>query len=336
MPRQPNDESAARCCILDPEPGSAMTIDKSTLLKAGVYATTFALPATVRGRVRLRWRTRIELAQCRGADLVVLSRAKSGRTWLRAMLSTLYQRRYGLDDGLLLDGGNFHRIDRRIPNVAFFHGHSLDAVFGTTDALPWDSEKPVIFLVRHPCDVAVSEYFQSTRRASAHKREMHGVDAALPMFAFVMNGTAGLRAIVAYMNAWRERVSHMPNALTVRYEDMRAAPERELARIVRHIGEPFTADEIATAVAQCAYDVMKEKERSNHYGDRRLAPRDLDDPDSYKVRRGKVGGYRDYFTPAEIAAMEEYVCAHLAPAFGYEALPIAVVGAPVPRPGGAP
>lgn len=36
-----------------------------------------------------------------------------------------------------------------------------------------------------------------------------------------------------------------------------------------------------------------------------------------KVRRGKVGGYRDYFTPDELARIDAYIEDHLAPAFAY-------------------
>jgi alcohol sulfotransferase len=49
----------------------------------------------------------------------------------------------------------------------------------------------------------------------------------------------------------------------------------------------------------------------------RLAPRDASNPDSYKVRRAKVGGYRDYFDDAQIAHMDEFVRSRLSASFGY-------------------
>jgi hypothetical protein len=49
----------------------------------------------------------------------------------------------------------------------------------------------------------------------------------------------------------------------------------------------------------------------------RLTPKDRQNPDSYKVRRAKVGGYRDYFEEHEIAAIEELIQVTLAPSFGY-------------------
>jgi alcohol sulfotransferase len=48
-----------------------------------------------------------------------------------------------------------------------------------------------------------------------------------------------------------------------------------------------------------------------------MAPRDQDNPDSYKVRRAKVGGYRDYFDDAQIAAIDALVSERLDPVYGY-------------------
>jgi hypothetical protein len=50
----------------------------------------------------------------------------------------------------------------------------------------------------------------------------------------------------------------------------------------------------------------------------KLKPGDVADPNSYKVRRGKVGGYREDLTPAQIAALESKMAARLSPYFGYE------------------
>lgn len=233
------------------------------------------------------------------------------------MISACYHERYGLPENLLLEFDNLHHLDQRVPKVSFAHGHALTSSFATPGHELWQVDKPLVFLVRNPCDVAVSEYFQSTRRASAYKREMWGVDNEAPMFDFVMHGPVGLPVIIHYMNTVAERISDLPNAITVRYEDMRANPEGELARVVAHIDAPFESNQIERAVEQCRFDAMKRKEKENFYHNSRLAARDPDDPDSYKVRRAKVGGYRDYFDDGQIQAMERYMTDHLLPRLGY-------------------
>jgi hypothetical protein len=48
-----------------------------------------------------------------------------------------------------------------------------------------------------------------------------------------------------------------------------------------------------------------------------MMPRDKDNPDSFKVRKGKVGGYRDYFTDEEVAAIDRRLAETLASLFNY-------------------
>ncbi len=48
-----------------------------------------------------------------------------------------------------------------------------------------------------------------------------------------------------------------------------------------------------------------------------MMPRDKDNPNSFKVRRAKVGGYRDYFTDEEVAAIDQRLADTLDPMFSY-------------------
>jgi hypothetical protein len=46
-------------------------------------------------------------------------------------------------------------------------------------------------------------------------------------------------------------------------------------------------------------------------------PKDVNNPESFKTRRGKVGGYRDQFTADELVTIERCVSDNLSSAFGY-------------------
>ena len=48
-------------------------------------------------------------------------------------------------------------------------------------------------------------------------------------------------------------------------------------------------------------------------------PGDKSNPDSYKVRRAKVGGYRDYFNDAELEQIDSMVNERLRSGLGYKA-----------------
>jgi alcohol sulfotransferase len=66
---------------------------------------------------------------------------------------------------------------------------------------------------------------------------------------------------------------------------------------------------------------MRKLEQKAAFGsaDRRIVPGEAGNPDSFKVRRGKVGGYHDYLSEEQAAELDGLVAARLSPAFGYGA-----------------
>lgn len=288
-------------------------IDRLRLYRAGIWALTAPLPRAHRIKARHRLRAGLDNRRVLAADVLVLSRAKSGRTWLRAMLSRLYQKRHGLSGNQLLEYDNFKRQHPAIPVYAMTHGHYLDHLAHH----PRHGERlcamPVIFLLRDPRDVAVSEYFQSTRRASAYKRELYAVDQAGSMFEFVMQSPLGLPAICDYLNHWYQELENWQRVYRLYYESLRADPEAEMARVLAFLGEEFSSEEIAEAVEFASFEALKRKERDNYFKNSRLKASNVEDPDSYKVRRGKVGGYRDYFDDSEVERIDRFIGERLIP-----------------------
>jgi hypothetical protein len=279
------------------------------------------IPKQIQNRVMHGWRSRKELGRAAKCDTIVLSRAKSGRTWLRAMISRMYQRHYSLEENQLLEFDNFHRQNREIPPLLFTHGYYLRQEIESTGSAARCAKKKLLFLLRNPCDVAVSEYFQSTKRAKQSKVDLYGIDKEMPMFDFVMRGPMGIPAIVAYLNSWSGSLDKVDHVLRVRYEDLRAEPVEGLSQVSQFLGAPFSAETIQEAVDFADFENLKNLEKQDFFNNSRLRPRNPDDPDSFKVRRGKVEGYRDYFDEDQIRQMEELVRSRLAPIFGYYAEP---------------
>jgi hypothetical protein len=67
-------------------------------------------------------------------------------------------------------------------------------------------------------------------------------------------------------------------------------------------------------------DNLRELERKSFFrrSGIRMMPKDRANPDSYKVRRAKVGGYRDYFDDDQLAQIDSMVQSSLSPVFGYD------------------
>ena len=62
------------------------------------------------------------------------------------------------------------------------------------------------------------------------------------------------------------------------------------------MGETFSDEEIDEAVDFGSFDNLRALESKGFFRQGGLTLRNPDDPESFKVRRAKVGGYRDYFT----------------------------------------
>jgi hypothetical protein len=270
-----------------------------------------------------RWlRGREEARKLARTDYVLMSWGKSGRTWLRLMISRFYQLAYGIAEGRMLEFDNLHRANPAIPPLFFTHSNYLRDYTGDWTTKRAFYDKQVIMLVRDPRDVAVSQYFQWKFRMRPVKKLLndyppHG--AEVPIFDFVIGEGAGLPAILDFFEIWERELPKVRASIIVRYEDMRADPAGALGHVLAFLGTPGTPEQIESAVAYAAYDNMKQLEQKDVFwlSGIRLRPGDRANPDSYKVRRAKVGGWRDYFDDRESAAIDAMLAARPLPLFGY-------------------
>jgi hypothetical protein len=256
-----------------------------------------------------RRRTRKHLPALIGADVVFLSHAKSGRTWVRALISNVWHRLYGVPENDLVDLDNFKTIDPRIPSLYFTHWVSEPwAVRRRISRLV--RSKPVVFLARDPRDVATSHYFHFVRRSGPRTRRRRGLPANLGQMSvpeFLMNPRFGVGAIAAYNRHWERRVAAVPRGLALHYEALRAAPLEHLRRLMVFLGTPASDEVLEAAIAFADFESLRKKEQEGFFlSDELRAPKTADEG-AFKVRRGKIGGYRDYLTPEQIEQVDEVV-----------------------------
>ncbi len=270
-----------------------------------------------------RWlRGREQFRKLRRADCVVVSFGKSGRTWLRVMLSRFYQVKHGLSERYLIGFDNLHYKNRAIPKIFFTHDNYVKDYTGNADNKADYYGKKIILLVRNPADVAVSQYHQWLHRMRPKKKALndypaHGEEVSI--FDFVAQREAGLPKVIGFMNGWAQEFPRLNDLLVVRYEDMKSRPEETLGKVVDFIGTPGTGEQIREAVAFASFENMKQMEQKRTFwlSGGRMVPRDRSNPNSFKVRRAKVGGYRDHFSDQENAQIDEAISAQLSPVFGY-------------------
>ncbi len=273
-----------------------------------------------------RWlRGRDETRRLASADLVVVSFGKSGRTWLRVMVSRYYQLVHAIPEQILMGFSNYHQLQAEIPKILFTHDNFIKDYTGELDSKAAFYQKKVVLLVRNPKDVAVSLYFQWLHRMRPEKMNLNGFPpqgAKVSPYEFVMDPNRGISMIIAFLNLWARESTRVENLLIVRYEDMRKDASGALRRILAFAADGRPIDELALgqAVDYASVENMRKLEESAAFerSGGRMRPGNPDDPDSFKVRRAKVGGYRDYFSEAETAEIDALVQRDLSPLFGYE------------------
>ncbi len=127
----------------------------------------------------------------------------------------------------------------------------------------------------------------------------------------------GVLAIVNTMNAWIDEFSRRDNFTLIRYEALRASPAEHFRDLLAMLGES-TPDMTMfdEALEFSRFENMQKLEAAGAFDSKILHPGDVRDPESFKVRRGKVGGYREYLS-AEDQAFGGSALAKLDPRFGY-------------------
>jgi hypothetical protein len=276
------------------------------------------LPENKRFPTERRLRGWLEQQRLDRADYVVVSFGKSGRTWLRVMVSRIYQKRHGLSDELI-EYGNYHRADPALPRVLFTHDNYLRDYTGHGGGKAAFANKPVLLLVRHPADITMSQYFQWKHRMRPHKvllNQYPPVDDKVTPFEFMMGGS-GLPKVNAWLNEWAVGLDGLESSLVVRYEDMRRDNFGELRRIADFMKMNATDAEVSDAVEWARFENMKQREAEASSSSDRLRAGDVANPDSFKTRRAKVGGWQDYFDDAEVEAIADNIDRTLDPRFGY-------------------
>jgi hypothetical protein len=266
------------------------------------------------------WRINLSsrAAELRDGDAIVVSIPKSGRTWLRTFLSAYFCARYGYPFSLDL----IKYRDPRIPRVIYSH----DLFEHRTKGRWWDRIRgkylvpaselrraKVILLVRDPRDAFVSHYVQLTRPTADAPDELKRKNVG----EMLRDSLLGIEQIIRTMNDWLAEFGHRPNLTLVRYEDLRSRPAEHFGRVLAAVGEPEVSQEhLDAALRFCEFSNMQKMEAAGSFDSKILQPRDMNDPESFNVRRGKVGGYRDYLS-ADDQQYAADALRELDPRFGY-------------------
>jgi hypothetical protein len=244
--------------------------------------------------IKARLRPGRERRQRAGAEVVIVSFPKSGRTWFRLMLGKALCDRYDLPEDKMIDTLWLTRAAGLPPAVLTHDGGSnlearhVDRLVRHKDDY---RDKKVLLLARDPRDVVTSCYFQASRRRKLFRGSISD---------FVRDPHYGIRKIVTWLNIWHENRDVPRGFQLIRYEDLKGEPVKTLRVALELMGVSDLDDgAVAAAVEFARFENMKKMEQEKRFDSGIMRTKGAD-PESSKVRKGKVGGHKEYLAPDDI------------------------------------
>ena len=238
-------------------------------------------------------------------DIFLVSFPKSGNTWTRFLLANLLhpkQTATFANIHLLIpdaDSTSKRHLDR-MPKPRIIKSHEcFDPRYGR-----------VIYIVRDPRDVAVSQYHY-------HRKLMKiGDDSPIQTFVarFLAGQTCPHGSWGQNVITWLATSEGSPNFLRLRYEDMLADTARELAKVAGFIGVSASSEQIARAIERSSAARMRklEETQTDQCNLTKGSRKDLT-----FVRAAGAGGWRSEL-PAGLVEKIETAWGSLMQHLGYE------------------
>lgn len=223
-----------------------------------------------------------------------ISYPKCGRTWVRVFLANYYSYKTGKNIQLV----NEYPLPY-MPKIYFTHGHykqNNEAILKDIDKA---INKKIIFMQRDPKDVVVSLYFHYAKRFNTPYKDT--------ISEFIRDKHVGIEKVILYNQLWKMALQDkFEHFIILKYEDLAKDPTEEFDKLLFFIGENSNPEALKCAVEQSSFKKMQHKERYQLFQHPSLQPTNPNDINSYKVRRGVIGGYKDYLSVEDINYLERW------------------------------
>lgn len=218
-------------------------------------------------------------------NLLIVSFPKSGRSWLRVMMDDLSFTPDFSHAGVTIEKYN----------------HYSDALKNIENFFP----RKIIFLSRDPRDAIVSYFFQLTSRLDVFDGTIH---------EFIKHEKHGIRTACLFNTGWIKNAHKFSGFFHLKYEDLIEEPENTLTKTINFIGIEKKQRLIRSVIQNNSIEEMRKKEKEGILEKRfpnKFSEKNSDD-NSMKVRKGKVGGYKEYLSEEDI-----HYCNQVMAEYGY-------------------
>lgn len=238
--------------------------------------------------------------------IYLLSFPKSGVTWLKFMLIQLLAKTYNIEYQPTVNLNKLSRENEKLPKIIWSHDDSeiisekgnrnnVEQLFIYGGRLRYRKNN-VILLVRDPRDIVVSHYYQVTRRSDVPLK----FDS---MSDFIRHRHYGIERIIRFYQIWGNNRYVVGKLLIVRYEDLVADGVNVLVELLGFTDIKNIDSALVNQVYEASQaDKMRKLEmQGNIEGMRTFGM----DQNALKVRRAKIGSYKDELSDEDIQYCNE-------------------------------
>lgn len=205
---------------------------------------------------------------------------KSGRTWIRFILVQLE-----LETLIKFHHDNFEFNDGSCPPHNFNISNRLDK---------YSSLDKLVYLQRDPRDIMVSLYYQVTGRFKDFYEYQGSISE------FIIDDYFGAHNLQRFREMWNE-ICRLKQYLVISYEECHEDMFRVIRMLIDYYDFCVDSQHIVLAVENAKFIRMKQLEQSENFPHPWLRPRN----GSPKVRVGKVGGYREQLSEADVTYLND-------------------------------
>lgn len=236
-------------------------------------------------------------------DVYLISYPNSGRTWFRLLIGKALCEIYGLDENLILDTKllsesagilktTFTHDCSLVDNDLYRYYSSKEIFFNKSRY----SGKNIILLIRDPRDVLVSYFFQQTKRDNNYQGNIS---------EFIRSDKFGIVKLLRFNSLVFDNQKYFNKFLILSYEQAYTNTVDSLRQTLEFMNvQDLNSKILESAVNFSEFQNMKKLEKSSYFsgykGSQQMMPRKVEDNDSFKTRKGKIGGYVDYLNSGDI------------------------------------
>lgn len=239
-------------------------------------------------------------------DIFLTSYPRSGNTWTRFLVGNLVHTEEAVE---------FLNVERLVPDMykhsdRYLRNLPRPRILKSHEVFD-PRYKRIIYIVRDPRDVAVSNYhWEMKQRAFAD---------ACPIENFVPDWIAGkvwdrLGNWGDHVTSWMSTRGDREGFQILRYEDLIEDPARELVKVARLLGIEPTKERLTRAAELSSADRMKKLESTQ--GKKWVQTR-YTRQDKPFVRKAASGGWRAVLPPQSVAEIEA-AWGHIMISLGYQ------------------